>query len=291
MIQRIYIASLTCCSIGIFLNGIGLFILFNLKNSEIDLTQRYILTNLCFIDFCYSIFFEIYIMLNVLNVSEKLYQLILTMCIKTAMNGYYLATFWLIIDRYLHIKLNIRYVIYWSKKRTIIAAIFLWMLMALTGSLFAVYDYYLYVIYAAFDSIILLFSSYVYIYALILFKKQRVTVCSNQNAKGIFKGLGISAIILVAFAVLVAIPDTIIAVASVYRNTNYNEKIIWYKLIVHPLSFWTDSIIYIFLSPKVRLVLKNKLKCVPGNRSVTTGTSELNFIKSYLNKQVMKITQ
>ena len=281
MIERIYIASLTCCTIGIFLNGIGLFILFNLKNSEIDLTQRYILLNLCFIDFCFSIFFEIFLMFNVLNVPEKLYHLILTVCIKTANNGYYFATFWLIIDRYLHIKLNIRYVIYWSKKRRIIAAIFLWMLMALTGSLFAVYDtYYLYVIYAAFDSIILLFSSYVYVYALILFKKQRVTVRSNQNAKGIFKGLGISAIILVAFAVLVAIPDTIIAVISVYRSTNYNEKIIWYKLMVYPLSFWTDSIIYIFLSPKVRLVLKNKLKCVPGNRRVTTETSELYFIKS-----------
>ena len=282
MVFPAFIAFVTCCAIGTFLNGIGLIFLFKCKNSEIDLTQRYIIINLCFIDFCLSLNFAVYGMLLTFDVLlSYYYYFALNVCRSILNTGYYFATFWLIVDRYLHIKLNIRYVIYWSKKKTIIATIILWMFMALIGSLFAVYQVnYIMLVYAIFDSIILLFSTYVYAYALILFKKQRANVRSNQHDRGMLKGLVVPVIILAAFAVLVAIPDTIYAVATFHDIFTYGENLSWYTWIVYPLSFWTDALIYIFLSPKVRLALKNKLKCVLGNRSVTSKGSELCYIQS-----------
>ena len=281
MIDNYSIAYLTCCAIGTILNGIGLLLLITYKYAGIDLTQQYILINLCCIDLSLSIFLTIDQTLEVFDVSYTRYRLILNVCISMANTGYYCSTLWLILDRYLHIKLNIKYVIYFSKKKTLIATIILWIFLALSGSLFVVYHFnYVIVIYAVFDLIILLFSSYVYAYALILFKKQRANVRSNQHNRGIFKGLVITFIILAVFAVLVAIPDTIYAIESINSNFTYSDKVFWYTWIVYPVSLWTDALIYILFSPKVRIALRYKLKCLFGNGRNTTERSELYYIKS-----------
>ena len=281
MFFRAFIGFLTCCAIGIILNGIGLFLLFNCNNSEIDLTQRYILINLCFIDLSLSLSFATDRILFVLNYSEVLssdyYKFTVKIFINILSTGYYFATFWLIVDRYLHIKLNIKYVTYWSKKKTVTVTIFLWMLMGLTGSLFTVYQvYYILFIYVIFDSIIVIFSSYVYAYALILFKKKRANIRSNQHGNGIFKGLILSVAIITAFTVFVAIPDALFA----FYNSEYNEHLPGYMWIVYPISMWTDALIYIFLSPKVRLALKNKLKRLLKNRRAFKEKNELYYIPS-----------
>ena len=250
-------------AIGTVLNGIGLIVLFKCKSSEIDLAQRYILVNLCFIDFCWSIFLAVFVANMYLGfLSFSAHKVIYTL-IQTFKTGQCFAIFWLIIDRYLHIKLNIRYVIYWSKKKTIIAIILLWMLIVLAGILFAVYtSFFNTVLFAAFDSIILLFSSYVYAYALIMLKKGRANVRSNQRNNGIFKGLFTSVIILIAFTALVVIPNIIVSVLVVNRDFIFVEILWWYLWISSPLSFWIDALTYIFLSPKVRLALKRKLNYV-----------------------------
>ena len=280
MIFPAFIAFLTCSAIGIILNGIGLFLLFNCNNLEIDLTQRYILINLCFIDFSLSLSFatDRFLYFNYSKVhSSNYYKFTLNLCVKILSTGFYFATFWLIVDRYLHIKLNIRYVIYWSKKKTVIGAIVLWIVMTWTGILYTVYEIYFdLAFYIIFDSIILIFSSFVYAYALILFKKQRANIRSNQRGNGMFKGLALSVAIITAFSVFVAIPDTLYAICKF----DYSEKTPWYMWIFYPMSMWTDSLIYIFLSPKVRLAVKEKLKSVLVNRSAFTESNELYYIPS-----------
>ena len=278
MINIFYIAYMTCCAVGIILNGIGLLLLFNYKYAGIDSTQRYILINLCCIDLSLSIILTINETLDVFKVS---YGQMLTVCIKIFNIGYYCTTFWLTIDRYLHIKLNIRYVIYCSKKKILIVTIVVWIFSALTGSSIEIYHVkYNFVVYAVFDLIIILFSSYVYTYALVLFKKKKANIRSNQGDKGIFKGLAISISIIVAFAVLVAVPDTIYAIASIKSNFNFNEKEYLYAWIVFPISLWTDASIYILLSPKVRFVLKTKLKYLFGNERNTPERNESYYINS-----------
>ena len=280
MIFPAFIAFLTFSAIGIILNGIGLFLLFNCNNLEIDLTQRYILINLCFIDFSLSLSFatDRFLYFNYSKVHSSMYcKFTLNLWVKILSTGFYFATFWLIIDRYLHIKLNIRYIIYWSKKKTVIGAIVLWMVMTWTGILYTVYEIYFdLAFYVIFDSIILIFSSYVYAYALILFKMQRANIRSNQRGNGMFKGLALSVAIITAFSVFVAIPDALYAI----YQFDYSEKTPWYMWIFYPISMWTDSLVYIFLSPKVRLAVKEKLKRVIFNRSVFTESNELYYIPS-----------
>ena len=112
------------------------FVLFNCKNLENDLTQRYILINLCFIDFSLSIFLGLYQATFSFKEYDFHHYAILSLCISIVKTGNYFTTLWLIVDRYLHIKLNKRYVIYWSKMKTIIAVMFLWILMGVIGYLF-----------------------------------------------------------------------------------------------------------------------------------------------------------
>ena len=281
MVDEFSITFLTFCAVGIILNGIGLFLLSSLRNVGIDLTQKYILINLCFIDFSLSICLTIQQALPFFDVDPSNYQHILDGCIEIISNGYYCATFWLIFDRFLHIKLNIKYVIYWSRKKTIIAVMILWSLAVLIGSLIVVYvGNYDVVIYAGFDLVIVAFSAYVYAYALLLLKLQRSSVLSNQRGRNIFKGLFLSAIIILTFLFLVAIPDTIMAIEAIHDNSNNSGKLIWYTWLVYPVSLWTDALIYIFISPRIRTAVKKGTKRLFSYRSTTTERSESYYIKS-----------
>ena len=267
MVDKFSITYLTFCAVGIILNGIGLLLLSSFKNGGIDVTQKCILINLCFITFSSSICLTIQQTFLHLEVNRKHFQFILELCLKTFATGYYCATFWLMFDRYLHLKLNIKYVIYWSRRKTIIAVMILWSFAALIGSLIAVYVVnYDIVVYAAFDIVIVVFSVYVYAYALLLLKLQRSNARSNQHGRSILKGMLLCAIILITFLLLFAIPDTITAIEIIYGNSDNSGKLTLYMWLYYPVSYWTDALIYIFVSPQVRLAVKKNIKRLLDNR-------------------------
>ena len=280
MIEKFSILFLTFTAVGIILNGIGLIVLYRFKNGGICLTQKYILINLCLINFILSIFLTIQQTLYPLEIDPQRSQLFIDLCTEILCSGFYFATFWLIFDRYLHIKLNIKYVIYWSKRKTLIAVMILWSLAALNGSLFAIYafeeDVFL---FAAFDLAIVAFSTYVYAYALFLLKLHRRNVHSNQHGKSIFKGLFLSAIILLTFLLLAVIPDTIMAVQAIYGISYDSGNLIWYTWLIYPISLWTDALIYIFVSPQIRLAVKKNMKRLLVSNSATTKRRESYYIK------------
>ena len=279
MVDEFSTIILTLCAVGIILNGIGLLLLNSLKNCEIDKIQKYIIIILCLINFSRSIIFTIEQVLYRLevNISHTL-----TVCIEISCCGYYCATFWLILDRYLHIKLNIKYVIYWSRRKTIIATMILWSFATLNGSLIVLYALeYDFVLLAAFDLVIVVFSAYVYIYALLLLKLQRSNVRSNQSGRGILKGMLLPAIIVLTFLLLNVIPETIMAVKAIYGKSNYSGKIIWYTWLVYPVSCWTDALIYIFVSPRIKLVVTRNIKCLFSKMCANTERSESTYIKSF----------
>ena len=279
MANSFSITYLTLCAVGPILNGMGLYLLLKWKNSKMDLTQRYIIINLCIIDFSLSILLTIDKSLIEIGVNSFLTKQVFDVCKAIVNTGFYIATFWLIFDRFLHIKLNIKYVVYWSKKKTIIATTVLWCITTLSGSLIAIFvPLYDVLIYAIVDLIILSFSAFVYTYALLLSHKQRKIVRANQRQKGIFKGLLLSIVILTTFAVLVAIPDITLAI-EIYIEIN-SDALYWYVWLTYPITFWTDALIYIFVSPQVRLAIKNKLKVFLGYKSVTIERSESYYIKS-----------
>ena len=279
MVNEFSITFLTLCAVGIILNGIGLILLSCLKNGEIDKTQKYIIIIICLTNLSTSITLTIQ---QVLHLSEVNPPYALDVCLEILSCGFYYATFWLILDRYLHIKLNIKYVIYWSRRKTIIATMILWSFATLNGSLIVLYALeYDFVLLAAFDLVIVVFSAYVYIYALLLLKLQRSNVRSNQSGRGILKGMLLLAIILLTFLLLNVIPDTIMAVKAIYGNSNNSGKIIWYTWLVYPVSCWTDALIYIFVSPRIKLVVTINIKCLFSKMCANTERSESTYIKSF----------
>ena len=280
MVEKFSISYLTFSTIGIVLNAIGLIALYRFKNGRMDLTQKYILINLCLINFILSIFLAIQQTLFPLEIDPQRRQLFLDLCTTILCSGFNFATFWLIFDRYLHIKLNIKYVIYWSKRKTIIAVMILWSLSALNGTIFTFYAFeYDIFFFAAFDLFTIAFSTFVYAYALFLLKLRRSNVRSNQQGRSIFKGLFLSAIILLTFLLLDVIPDTIMVIQAIYGISYNSDKLIWYTWLIYPVSLWTDALIYFFFSPQIRLALKKNIERLLVNMSASTKRRESYYLK------------
>ncbi|XP_065659758.1 uncharacterized protein LOC136083823 isoform X2 [Hydra vulgaris] len=273
-----YIVYETFSVIGVILNTVGLIVLVKFTN-KLDLTQRYILIQLCFIDFCVSLeeaILNLLVLIGKMTFETLGKSLIALSILKTAL---YYTTFWFIFDRFLHIKLNVKYIIYWSKKKTIIVMIILLSIAILIGSLLGtgVINYsYEYTIYACYDLVIVSFSVFFYTYTLVHFYKQKANVRSNQQNKGIFKGILLSVSIITIFVVLFAIPDALMALSNTAK-IKINGPTSMYVNISLTLSLWTDAIVYIFASPQVRIVLKRSLK-------------RLIYKKKHLNKNKFTAT-
>ena len=165
---------------------------------KIDSTQRCIIFNLCFFDFCQNIINIILGSMKLMRVNATRELLLVVQSIFSS--GIYLATFWLVLDRYLHIKLNMMYTLHWSKKKTIITTLSLWSLSILVGG--CLNGSNLMIVFAVFDLIIVLFSAAVYLNAFIILLKQKKRIRTNQQHRGKSKILLQPGIILVAFWLL-----------------------------------------------------------------------------------------
>ncbi|XP_065681086.1 olfactory receptor 5D18 [Hydra vulgaris] len=264
--------------IGVILNIVGLIVLVKFTK-KLDLTQRYILIQLCFIDFCLSLEQAILCLLTIIDkITYKILGrfFIALSILKTAL---YYTTFWFTFDRFLHIKLNVKYIIYWSKKKTIIVMVILLSIAILIGSLVGsgVINFaYEYTIYACYDLVIVSFSVFFYTYTLVHFYKQKANLRSNQLNKGVFKGILLSVSIITIFVVLFAIPDALMALLN-SEKLILNDPTYMYVSISLTLSLWTDALVYIFASPEVRIILKRKL-------------IRLIFKKEHLNKSKFTAT-
>ena len=103
-----------CGIFGVIVNGIAMYLLRQRTDLKIDSTQRCILFNLCLFDFCQNVNNIILESMNLMKMNA-VDELLLVQSIFST--GIYFATFWLVLDRYLHIKLNMMYVLRWSQKK------------------------------------------------------------------------------------------------------------------------------------------------------------------------------
>lgn len=276
MVKKYSIAYLTFCNIGLVLNGIAFFVLLKFKNG-FGFTQHFILIQLCFMDMCLSVILEIREWFYVFELDgNNLGILVIRRICRT---GFYYITFWLVLDRYLHIKLNIEYAIYFSKRKLVIVSVLIWSVAGLSASLIAIFISNCNIlIYACYDLVIIIFSIFVYSYALLLFKKQKKLVRSNQHGKRVFKGTLLSSIIISMFVLLFAIPDIILALIFIENDISVNSQLNLYINISYPIAFWPDALIYIFASPQVRLAFKRKARYYIRSRSRYSTTLELYVI-------------
>ncbi|XP_065651072.1 adrenocorticotropic hormone receptor-like [Hydra vulgaris] len=288
MDEKWKIAILTNCNIGLISSGAGLFVLLMFKNG-FDSTQRCILIQLCLINTCLSICFQIEEFTKTLDDRLRVKRILQIYDeLKSVLGtGYYYITFWLVFDRYLHIKLNIKYAAYWTKGKSIILTTTIWSISGLSGILIEVYKNQSYIqiyIAACYDVIIITCFAFFYTYAVVLIRRQK-SLCSHQRS--IFKGSLVSSSILLIFIVLVAIPEVLLALILKSEDLN-NSKIIshiaLYKRISFPISVWTDAFVYIFASPQVRLAFKKKLNVLFGRK--TSSVKSVKVSKSHVGKNI-----
>ena len=234
-------------SVGVFLNGVGLYILLKVRDKNTDVTQRYIITNLCIFDFCSCITLTVN---ESLYVSHINYPKAAEIIANIFMTGYYAATLWLVFDRYLHVKLNLKYHLYWSKKKTIIFTLVLWIFSILTATLFWIFsEFALFVTLVVFDAIIILFSAFVYGSALIISRQKKKVLCCNRRRKPVFKGLLLTSVILFSYALLMAVPDVII-VCTFSNHENWSVTMFTYFNSSYVVAMWVDALVYIVVSPQ-----------------------------------------
>nr|XP_047142168.1 uncharacterized protein LOC124816593 [Hydra vulgaris] len=186
MVKEEYFLLITFCNIGVILNGFGLFVLLKFKRG-FDSIQHYILVQLCLIDFFLSIHGQILLSLVFFyprNINGANFGNLVKRFLHSS---YFYMTFLLVFDRYLHLKLNIKYKIYCSKKKVIIVTVCVYVFAGTFGGLFPYYNSdYTILIILGYDFIITAFSIFFYVYAYILFRKQKACR-SNQRNRRMFK--------------------------------------------------------------------------------------------------------
>ncbi|XP_065651085.1 uncharacterized protein LOC136079281 [Hydra vulgaris] len=243
-------------SVGVFICGIGIFILVKVKKNRIDRTQWYIITNLCIFDVCscvtIAISSSLYLsnsmrQLSILNIFQYIFIL-----------GYYEATLWLVFDRYLHIKLNLKYHQYWSKKKTAAFTLILWFFSILASILFEVFKIQcVYSILVLFDIIIIISSTLVYGFALKVYRSSKLKKRSFNARRPVFKGLLVSSLILFSYALLVVIPD-ILTLCTYNSMNSWNSYKFSYINCSYIVAMWFDAVVYVVVSPQSLIFLKNR---------------------------------
>ena len=204
--------------------------------------------------------------------------------------GTYIATIWLVLDRYLHLKFMLKYALLWSQKKTVITTLVMWILSVLIGSLMRIFlrrdlSHICNYIHILFDLIVVFFSTYVYAYALILSKKQIKTFYSNQTNKSITKGLMLSVTILMTFMVTVTVPDIF---QVINKNHDLSTNTAWFVLLCQYISLLTDAFIYILLSPQVRQYCNIKFTFLRKTNSATVAKARtIHISKSYINSNYL----
>ena len=253
MVWKASIVDVIFSAVGVFLNGLGLFILMKVRNSRMDVTQWHIITNLCVFDFCSCVILTVTETLFILRIE---YSSVAEIFANIFMTGFYGTTFWLVFDRYLHMKLNIKYVIFWSKNKTRLVTILLWSFSILSGCLLWFFsEFTFYAILVTLDTVIVLFSAFVYGRAIKLSRKVTKITHRTQLRKPAFKGMLLSATILSAYAILVAIPDIII-ISTFHKYESWSLSAYTYFNVSYVVAMWIDALVYIFLCPQNRSLLK-----------------------------------
>ena len=251
-----------------------------------DKTQWYIITNLCILDFCSCFTLTLN---SALFISDAKY------CITVAeafadifMVGYYGATLWLVFDRYLHIKLNLKYFIYWSKEKTTIFTLILWGFSILSGILLRhYYEKAIYILLVAFDAVIIMCSIFVYSTALAISRNTKTINRSYRNRRSVFKGLLLTSVILLAYVVLMAIPDIII-ICTYDNMETWSIAMYSYLNVSYIVAMWIDSFVYIVICPQSRTFLKTKQQSL---RRKSTFSIRENPIYYLENQQIQNQQQ
>ena len=256
----------------LLLHLLALVLLFKTKVENVSGSQKYLLISLCLVELCLganSILFSIFKSMKMVTVLEivKIFDLIPLYLL------YLLIMIFITLDRLFEFRLNIKYSLYWSPKKTLYAltivfsiSILVFVFLTILKVFFTSFDYVKVIRTYVLPQLGIIFMILaVYTYYLI-FKKlkgnRRMSMKIKQNImmqnsriqnETFMRGFRIfvPSLIIATFILLSIIPYVIMLV-HYYVFHDQHQSLLKVILIMFPLGWLADAVIYIFTLRQIR---------------------------------------
>ena len=246
-----------CCPVGITLHIVGFYLLVKAKKSQMDAVERIIVISLCLAEVFANAILFIDGLLDFASIRNPKF---LYAALRSFLAAYYFSTLCLTFNRFLRLYLSIRYHSIWSQRKMLYFLIVLWVFSCITGCLVSsllLPRNIVGIIDLFFDAVIVFLPIFVYGYALNLSRIMSKNKSLIQERKSAFKGLLLSAMIVLSYIVFTAIPHTIFLCHILTKKT-INSVLHLILDITLVMAFWSDAIIYIYMCKHIRKHFKFK---------------------------------
>ena len=186
---------------------------------------------------------------------------------------YFLTMIYLTLDRMFDILLNIRYALYWNEKYTKYLLQMTWVISITTTIIISVVDHHYPInaheildvyIYPTFDVLFIIIACFTYAFIFQKYKQTRVhpvnrDVGPPMSTFEVFRRskFYIPLLLIITFTIFMAIPEMI----HLFYIRQRHEPVVLKTVlcILWALSYLCDAIIYIWMKPSVKALLKYKL--------------------------------
>ena len=256
----------------LLLHLLALVLLFKIKVQNVNGSQKYLLTSLCLVELCLganSILFSTFRSLEMVTVLEivEIFDLIPLYLL------YLLIMIFITLDRLFEFRLNIKYSLYWSPKKTFHAQTTVFSILILVvvcliilKVFFTSFDFVkIIMIYALpqFGIIFMILAIYTYY---LIFKKlkrnrrtsrkikqnimmQNLRIQNETSSKG-FR-VFVTSLIIATFILFSIIPYATMLIYYYVFNEQH-QLLLKFILIMFPLGWLADAVIYIFTLRQIR---------------------------------------
>lgn len=256
----------------LLLHSLALVLLFKIKVQNVNGSQKYLLTSLCLVELCLganSILFSTFKSLEMVTVLEivEIFDLIPLYLL------YLLIMIFITLDRLFEFRLNIKYSFYWSPKKTFYAQttvfsilILVFVCLIILKVFFTSFDFVkIIMIYVLpqFGIIFMILAIYTYY---LIFKKlkrnrrtsrkikqnimmQNLRIQNETSTKG-FR-VFVPSLIIATFILFSIIPYATMLIYYYVFNEQH-QLLLKFILIMFPLGWLADAVIYIFTLRQIR---------------------------------------
>ena len=247
------------CPVGAILHIVGLYLLTTAKKSTMHTNDRLIIFNLSLANLFLNIALFYF---GIINFSKKCAPAWLNVLLEAFLFAYYITTVLLTLNRFLMIRLNVRYDLFWSKEKTKWCLFVSWICSLADGYLISGKDCVLFTAAAeiTFDAILIVLSLYVYGYALKISRDMSKIKSLIRSSKTFRKGLILPALIVTIYIIFIGVPKFIVK-SYLFWVCKRNGTL---DLIVDTgwvLGMWGEAVVYIYINHfLIRLVNKPRAK-------------------------------
>ena len=222
MMQLVYIIFLVLNFIVIAIHLIAITLLLKVRCNRRNKTQAYLITMLCFSELSYSVTYVLSICFTKLGNQENpviVYMIRLVEIISVSFLAviYYPAMMLVTVDRFFVFRLNVKYSLLWSPKKTLKLISGLFILAAFVFLIYLIKDfvepilsfYYIPYIYVGLDTMFIIIAAVTYIYIFKVFKNHRRKKKKSvvRSTKDDSFNLYVPTWIIITFLIFIVIPN------------------------------------------------------------------------------------